>query len=165
MNGDEPRFYGKYRGKVTHNADTDGLGRIQATVLEVYGTNDSPWALPSVPYAGNLVGLMLIPPVGAWVWFEFEHGNPNTPIWSGCFWETGQAPAPAATPTTKVLQTDTVTITIDDQQPGQGSITIETDAGCHLSISGNSIEIANGQGKIAFSAKTVSVNDGALEVT
>jgi uncharacterized protein involved in type VI secretion and phage assembly len=162
---DERLFFGKYRGQVTHNNDTDNLGRIRATVLEVYGTKDSPWALPSVPYAGNNVGVMLIPPVGAWVWFEFEHGKPNTPIWSGCFWGPKQK-APAGSPTKKVLAFDTVTITIDDSQPGQGNIAIETDASCHLSIAGNTIEITNGKGStIKFSTNTVSINDTALQVT
>jgi uncharacterized protein involved in type VI secretion and phage assembly len=162
---DDQRFYGKYRGIVTQNQDTDGLGRIQATVLEVYGTNDSPWALPSVPYAGDKVGLMLIPPVGAWVWFEFEHGNPDTPIWSGCFWETNQT-RPAGSPAKKVLAFDTVTITIDDSQQGQGNIAIETDASCHLSIAGNTIEITNGKGStIKLDGTTVSINDTGLQVT
>ena len=34
-----------------------------------------------------------IPPVGANVWVEFEGGDPDYPIWSGCFWGTGEVPA------------------------------------------------------------------------
>ena len=76
---DEQLFFGKYRGQVTKNNDTNGLGRIRATVLDVYGTNESPWALPCVPYAGDKVGLMLIPPVGAWVWFESDSSSYGLP--------------------------------------------------------------------------------------
>jgi uncharacterized protein involved in type VI secretion and phage assembly len=169
---DGRRFYGKYRGKVTHNDDPDGLGRIQATVLEVYGKNDSPWAWPCVPYAGNGVGLMLLPPKGAWVWMEFEHGKPDVPIWSGCFWETGQAPKPQTIPTNpalKLLKTDSVTISIDDQNPGQGSIVIQTAAKASLTIQGNTITLDNaGQptaAKVDMSGNKVSVNNGDLEVT
>lgn len=162
---DEQLFFGKYRGQVTKNNDTDGLGRIRATVLDVYGKNESPWALPCVPYAGDKVGLMLIPPVGAWVWFEFEQGRPKKPIYTGCFWESNQT-RPAGSPTKKVLAFDTVTITIDDSQQGQGNIAIETDASCHLSIAGNTIEITNGKGStIKLDGKTVSINDTGLQVT
>jgi uncharacterized protein involved in type VI secretion and phage assembly len=163
-------FHGKFRGKVTHNDDSDGLGRIQATVLEVYGSKDSPWALPSVPYAGDNVGLMLIPPVGAWVWFEFEHGNPDVPIWTGCFWEKGQTrPFPKATATTKILKTDSVTITIDDTNSGQGSITIKTAANASLTIKGNSITVVNTDqtpaAKVELSGGTVNINGNSLEVS
>ncbi len=166
MMGERP-FYGKYRGQVTQNQDQEGLGRVRATVVEVYGANDSPWALPSVPYAGDQVGMMLIPAVGAWVWVEFEHGDPESPIWSGCFWERGQTrPFPASTDTTKILKTDTVTITIDDSQSGQGSIKIETTAGAVVTIQGQSITLDNGSSAtVGLSGSTVQLNNTALQVT
>ena len=43
--------------------------------------------------AGNGVGFFAIPPKGANVWVEFEGGDPDQPIWSGCFWGIGEAPA------------------------------------------------------------------------
>jgi uncharacterized protein involved in type VI secretion and phage assembly len=165
----EARFYGKYRGQVTHNADPNGLGRIQATVVEVYGKNDSPWALPCVPYAGDNVGLMLIPPEKAWVWLEFEHGNPDVPIWTGCFWESGQTrPFPKATATTKILKTDSVTITIDDTTASQGSITITNASKASVAINGNSITIVNkdqAPAKIEFTGGSVKINDTSLEIS
>ena len=47
------------------------------------GDKETAWALPSVPYAGNGVGFVFIPPIGTNVWIEFENGDPDTPIWSG----------------------------------------------------------------------------------
>ena len=48
----------------------------------------SSWALPCVPLAGPLMGMYVVPPpVGAGVWVEFEQGNPDKPIWVGCFWD------------------------------------------------------------------------------
>ena len=59
-------------------------------------TDDSGWALPAVPYAGDGVGFFMIPPIGASVWIEFEHGDPDYPIWTGCFWaDAGPAAGPA----------------------------------------------------------------------
>src|SRR5690242_16334218 len=92
MNGQGPPFYGKYRGVVTDNADPLMLGRVRAKVQDVLGDNESGWALPSSPYAGDGVGLFLIPPKDALVWVEFEHGDPDYPIWSGCFWSEGHIP-------------------------------------------------------------------------
>lgn len=159
------QFLGKYRGVVTDNQDPSMLGRIRAKVQDVLGDNDSGWALPCVPYAGSSVGLFLIPPVKASVWIEFEHGNPDYPIWSGCFWAQGEVPVSPAVPEKKVLKTDIGTITLDDT-PGAGGITIETNAGMKIAITTSGIEIDNGQGgTVKLSGPKVSINDTALEVT
>ena len=165
MNGKGPPFYGKYRGVVTDNRDPLMLGRIRARVPDVYGEEESGWAMPSMPYAGNGVGLFLIPPVNASVWFEFEHGDPDYPIWTGCFWAQGELPATPATPETKVLKTDVGTITLNDL-PGAGGITVETKAGMKIVINVTGIEINDGQGaSVKLTGPQVSVNNGALEVT
>jgi uncharacterized protein involved in type VI secretion and phage assembly len=80
------QFHGKYRGRVEDNNDPLKLGRILAMVPAVAGARTN-WALPCAPYAAPQVGSLLVPPVGALVWIEFEAGDPNTPIWSGCFWQ------------------------------------------------------------------------------
>jgi len=160
-----PPFYGKYRGIVSDNKDSQMLGRIQAKVPDIFGENVSGWALPSSPYAGNGVGLFLIPPVDAWVWIEFEHGDPEYPIWSGCFWSEGQTPVTPALPEKKVLKTDIGTLTLDDTQ-GAAGIRIETTAGMKIVINSQGIEIDDGQnGTIKLSGPTVSINGTALEVT
>ena len=166
MNGSSgPPFYGKFRGVVSDNRDPLMLGRITAKVQDVFGDESSGWALPALPYAGNGVGLFLVPPTGASVWIEFEHGDPDYPIWTGCFWAQGELPATPALAEQKVLKTDACTITLDDT-PGVGGITIETSAGAKIKFTVTGIEIDNGMGgKIAMTGPQVSVNDGALEVT
>ena len=164
MGDDCPTFYGKYRGVVTDNDDTErGLGRIKVRVPDVLGDQKSGWALPALPYAGDSVGLFLIPPVDAFVWVEFEHGNPDYPIWTGCFWLSDTAVPPEASgPNVKLLRTESATITIDDDE---GSITIENDSGMQIVMDSEQIEISKGKQKITISAKSVSVDDGALEVS
>ena len=165
MNGLGPPFYGKYRGFVTDNRDPLQLGRVRARVQDVYGDQESGWAMPCVPYAGKDVGLFLIPPADALVWFEFEHGDPDYPIWTGCFWATGELPALPAAAEKKVLKTEASTITLDDT-PGAGGVTIETKAGMKISLGTQGIEINDGQGgAIKLTGPQVSVNNGALEVT
>ena len=116
------QFFGKYRGKVENNVDPMQLGRVQVGVPAVLGGGRLSWAMPCVPYAGPGVGFFAIPPVGANIWVEFEDGKPDSPIWSGCFWGTGEAPALAAE--TKVFKTDCITLTFSDM-PGAGGVTLE----------------------------------------
>ena len=138
-------------------------GRVRAKVPAVFGDEDTGWALPSVPYAGNGVGFFFIPPVDANVWMEFEGGNTDSPIWTGCFWGTAEAPALPAIPDTKIIKTDTATIKLDDL-PGVGGITIETTSGLKIVMNVSGIEISNGAGNIKVTAASVSVNNGALEI-
>ena len=159
------KFYGKYRGVVTDNSDPKSLGRVRAKVQDVLGENESVWATPCVPYAGKGVGLFLIPPTGASVWFEFEQGDPDHPIWSGCFWAEKEPPATAAGAEVKVLKTDAATITINDKA-GAEAVTIETTNGQKIKLTATDIEIDNGKGAtIKLSGSTVKINDQALEVT
>ncbi len=157
------KFFGKYRGTVANNVDPEQRGRVQAKVPDVLGDNTSSWALPAVPYAGKNVGLFLIPPTDALVWIEFEQGDPDYPIWSGCFWAEGDAPATPGLAQTKVLKTDIATITINDQQ-GAGSISIETTNNLKIVMDTQGIELSNGSQKVTLSSASVSINNGALEV-
>jgi hypothetical protein len=162
------RFYGKYRGKVENNIDPLMLGRIQVSAPAVLRDATLAWATPCVPYAGAGVGLFLIPPKGANVWVEFEGGDPNKPIWSGCFWGIGEVPAQPAIPQMKVLKTDGVTLTLNDL-PGAGGVTIEvgppyTATPLKLVLNSAGIEISNAAASVKLTPATVSLNNGALEV-
>ncbi|ALF52891.1 baseplate assembly protein [Nostoc piscinale CENA21] len=158
------QFFGKYRGRVENNIDPLQLGRLQVSVPAVLGEGRNSWAMPCVPYAGVGVGFFVIPPNGANLWVEFEGGNPDYPIWAGCFWGTGEVPALPAAAEVKVLKTDVGSITLNDL-PGVGGISIETNAGMKIAISATGIEISNSLSKIQLTGPQVSVNDGALEVT
>jgi hypothetical protein len=158
------QFFGKYRGQVANNIDPMQLGRIQVSVPAVLGDGQLSWAMPCVPYAGSGVGLFAIPPIGANVWVEFEGGDPDFPIWSGCFWGVAEVPAVPALAEIKVFKTDSVTLTLNDL-PGVGGFTLETLSGQKITVTALGIEINNGQGAvIKLTGPQVSVNNGALDV-
>jgi hypothetical protein len=162
------QFFGKYRGKVESNVDPYQQGRVQVSVPDVLGQGRLSWAMPSVPYAGPGVGFFAIPPVGANVWVEFEAGKPQKPIWSGCFWGKGEAPAQPAVAQTKVLKTDGVALQINDL-PGAGGFTLEVGSPVvptplKMGFSASGIEISTGAASVKLTPVSVSVNNGALEV-
>ena len=161
-------FFGKCRGKVENNLDPLLLGRIQVSVPAVLGESRLAWATPCVPYAGPGVGFFAIPPVGANVWVEFEGGNPDYPIWSGCFWGIGEVPALPPIPQVKVLKTDGITVTLSDL-PGVGGLTIEVAppvvaTPLKLAFTATGIEISNVAASVKLTPVSVSINGGALEV-
>lgn len=161
-------FYGKYRGTVANNIDPMQQGRIQVRVPAVLGDGQLSWALPCVPYAGSGVGFFAIPPVGANVWVEFEGGDPNVPIWTGCFWGVGEVPALPALPQMKVWKTDAITLTLSDL-PGIGGVTLEVNPPAvpiplKLVFDASGIALTNSAASVKLTPVSVSVNDGALEV-
>ena len=162
------QYFGKYRGKVENNLDPMQLGRVQVSVPAVLGAGRLSWAMPCAPYAGPGVGFFAIPPVGANIWVEFEGGDTDYPIYSGCFWGVGEVPALPAVPQMKVLKTDGITLTLSDL-PGAGGFTLEVGPPVvpmplKLVCNAAGIEITNGAASVKLSPVSVSLNNGALEV-
>ena len=163
-----PRFYGKYRGTVKNNIDPLFQGRVQVECPAVLGDGRMSWAMPCTPYAGDGVGLFLVPPNGASVWVEFEGGDPDRPIVGGCFWEIGQVPAAPAVPQMKVLKTESIDITLYDM-PALGGVALSiatptVAVPIDISATSSGVQISVGNSKVVLSGVSVSINDGALEV-
>lgn len=162
----ERRFYGKYRGVVTANADPLGLGRIRANVPDVMGSNDeSGWALPCVPFAGKDMGFFAMPDIGTGVWIEFEQGDPDYPIWSGCWWGTQeQVPQEVANAadTRAIIKTKQgQSILFDDAD--DGGIIVQTTQQRKIMLNTNGGEIviqAGGAGQITIK----TVGEGMITV-
>jgi uncharacterized protein involved in type VI secretion and phage assembly len=162
------KFFGKYRGTVTDIQDPLMTLRIRAKVPDVMGDLESGWAMPSVPFGGSGMGFFALPKVGAGVWIEFEHGDPDYPIWTGCwFGSMAELPSDLLAPPYKKVMFVTEgghKVTLDDT-PGIGGITLETSGGQKIVMNATGIEIDNGMGaKFKMTGPQVSVNDGALDV-
>jgi len=177
MNGNEmaggnagDAFYGKYRGIVSDIQDPRRVGRIKARVPDVLGDQESGWAMPCAPFGGSGIGFFALPSVGAGVWIEFEYGDPDYPIWSGCWWGSEAEMPPvvlAPAPYKKlVIMTEAGNSIVLDDTPGTGGIILETAGGQKIKMSAAGIEIDNGRGgSIKLTGPQVSINGGALEVT
>jgi len=145
------RFFGKYRGTVT-DIDASTL-RIKANVPAVLGQQGTGWCMPCVPYAGPNVGMAFLPEVGAGVWIEFEGGDVSYPIWTGCYWRTGEQPSDAS-PAVK-------TILLDDDA---GSITITDSNQNQVTMNASGLTLTRGSSTVQLTDAEVNVNKGALEV-
>jgi uncharacterized protein involved in type VI secretion and phage assembly len=165
------QFFGKYRGIVTDNNDPLMIGRVRARVPDVMGGDESGWAMPCAPFGGDGMGFFAVPISGAGVWIEFEHGDPDYPIWSGCWW--GSVPEVPPTllvpppPSGKVLvRTNAGHSVLIDDTPGVGGVTLETSTGQKIVLSSLGIEIDNGMGaSIKLTGPQISMNNGALDIT
>lgn len=149
------QFLGKYRGKVVDDRDPDHLGRVKVEVPEVYGEKtpeELPWATPCVPYAGKDIGFFTIPPKGANIWVEFEKGESDKPIWSGCFWGKDELPQNAQVKEphkVQVFRTKGITCTLSNLGENKG-VTLEVESPVvqnplKLIFNGEGIEMNNNQ--------------------
>ncbi len=165
------KHFGKYRGTVINNIDPMNTGRLMVQVADVSNVIPSTWAMPCFPFAGIQNGFFAVPEIGSGVWVEFEQGNPDYPIWVGCYYgSAAEVPAMAlATPPglqgIVIQTTGQNTLMISDTPGPTGGILLKTSTGAMLSISDTGIIISNGQGAtILMNGPAVTVNEGALEV-
>jgi Type VI secretion system/phage-baseplate injector OB domain len=166
------RFVGKYRGKVIENVDPLFQGRIIADVPSVSGSLLN-WALPCTPYAGLDVGFYAIPPIGANVWVEFEGGDPNYPVWVGCFWgpeDILHVPEPPP-PETKVFKTEFITMILNDL-PEVGGFTLKclppaVDVPLTMTFDSTGITILCPESTIKMTPETITltVPESVIEMT
>ncbi len=166
-------YYGKFRGKVVDPLDPLQLGRIIALVPAISEMPLS-WALPAAPYAGRGVGFFAIPPVGANVWIEFEGGDVNYPIWTGCFWGEGEVPAEPALPTTIMLKTTLGTFSINDldaelklslEAPDGLMSLVMNPTGIKLSLNEVSISITQEAITLSHAPSTVEITPEGITVS
>ena len=160
------QFFGKYRGKVTGTKDEKNLGRIQVEVPAVLGEGKNSWAMPCVPYAGKDIGFFTVPPKGSKVWVEFEGGDPNYPIWSGCFWGEGELPKALQNlkeeEKIQVFRTHGITFTLSNLE-GKKGVTLEVESPTvqrplKMIFDANGIEINNNNETIAkLTADTIEL--------
>lgn len=172
------RYYGKYRGMVVNNVDPKGQGRLLVTVPQISPLPLAAWAMMCTPVGGPQHGMFSVPPPLSGVWVEFEQGEIDYPIWTGCLLGSGlDAPrkAPAANPLLQsiTLQTPTQNSVVISDAPGpSGGVQIEVRTGAKITVTDLGIELSNGFASIKMigdailiDASIVNINNGALLIT
>lgn len=166
------KFYGKYAGIVTLNVDPELRGRILCTVPDVAGFVPTTWCEVCAPLAGPTgppMGCYMVPPIGAGVWVEFQNGDPNKPIWSGCRFATSNAPtlALAGLPLSPTIVMQTAgqnTFAISDVPGPLGGIILKSGLAT-LIVNQTGIYIQNGAGaSIKMVGPGIDFNMGALTI-
>jgi uncharacterized protein involved in type VI secretion and phage assembly len=167
-------FYGKFRGTVINNLDPDMRGRLLLSVPDVLDLIPSSWAEPCVPLAGPTgppMGVYMVPPIGAGVWVEFEHGSADRPIWVGCRWGLASDVPPlskAGLPVSPNIVMQTVgqnSFVISDLPGPTGGIMLKSATGASLIVNDTGIYIQNGKGAtITLVGPTITINNGALTI-
>jgi hypothetical protein len=175
MTASEP-YYGKYRGTVIQNIDPELRGRLQVEVPDVMSVIPSTWAEPCVPLAGVTgfpMGIYVVPPIGAAVWVEFEHGDPNLPIWTGCRFPTSADVPPMAlaglpTDANIVMQSlakHMVMISDMPPTPATGGIVLQSFTGAYIVVNDSGIYLNNNKGAtISMVGPQIDLNFGALTI-
>jgi uncharacterized protein involved in type VI secretion and phage assembly len=165
------KYYGKYRATVINNIDPMQIGRIQVIVPDVSNVIPTSWAMPCVPVAGIQMGVYTVPPIGSGVWVEFEQGDPDYPIWVGCFWGTAAEVPALARMVPPVLAGITLQttlqngLTVNDVPGPTGGIMLKSATGATIIVNDTGIYIQNGKGaSIVMVGPAVTINNGALAI-
>ena len=165
------KYWGKYRGMVINNVDPMQMGRLMVQVPDVTSLIPGTWAMPCVPVAGIQNGMVALPMIGSGVWVEYEQGDPDFPIWVGCFWGSAAElpalshltpPAISAITFQTPLQNG---LSISDLPGPTGGIMLKSTTGASIIVNDTGIYIQNGKGaSIVMAGPSVTVNAGALVV-
>ncbi|MDH3404188.1 MAG: phage baseplate assembly protein V [Acidobacteriota bacterium] len=161
------KYYGKFRGFVTDNADPEQRGRLRLRIPSVLGDGESGWALPCLPFGGLAdQGLFLVPEIDAQVWVEFEEGDVSLPIWTGTFWQqSADTPEEAKLdePTTRLLKTPSGHLVQFDDADGEERFYLSHPAGAEMEIdSAGTVTVTDAQGavvKLDADAGEVTIED------
>jgi hypothetical protein len=175
LSGDR-KFHGKYRGTVVNNVDPLLRARVLCTVPAVFGPSVSTWCEACTPLAGPPgppMGVYMVPPPGTGVWVEFENGDPNYPICSGCRFSTGDAPPLAlvgnpADPNICIQSLLQHMVMISDMPPTPvtGGIMLKSTTGAMIVVNDSGIYLSNGKGAtITMVGPAINFNLGALVIT
>ncbi len=156
-------YFGKYRGIVTNVDDPNNQCRIKARVDGVLNGQETGWALPVAPFAGDGHGMVMLPAVGSGVWIEFEAGRLDNPLWSGAWWAGGQRPNPQGANVRVIVSENGHTVILDDEKD-ELKLVHGSQGGPSITLSGSEIVLSCGACEIKISTDDISLNNGQIKI-
>lgn len=154
-------YHGKYRGLVTDVADPDNRCRIKARVPGLLDDQETGWAMPVLPFAGDGHGMVMLPSVGSGVWIEFEAGRLDLPLWCGGWFANGQRTDPQGEKVRVIVSETGHRFVLDDDA---GEVIVKHSGGAEIKLTASGIELSFQACKIEISATAISLNNGLIKV-
>jgi hypothetical protein len=117
--------------------------------------------------------MVAMPPIGAGVWIEFEQGDPDYPIWTGCYYSTRAevppmiqlVPPPIPAMTMQTVLQNSIQLSDAPPSPVSGGIILRSATGAAIIVNDSGVYISDGKGAmITMIAGVVTVNMGALVI-
>ncbi len=156
-------YFGKYRGIVTDVDDPNNQCRIKARVDGLLNGQETGWALPVAPFAGDGHGMVMLPKVGSGVWVEFEAGRLDHPIWSGAWWGSNQRPDPQGSQVRVIVSENGHKVILDDEHDEIKLIHGATN-GPEIKLTDSEIVLTCGSCEIKISTDDISLNNGQIKI-
>jgi hypothetical protein len=104
----------------------------------------------------------MLPQVGDGVWIEFEAGQLQHPIWSGCWFQSGQRPDPQGDKVRVIVTGMGHKFVLDEEN---NEIKLIHPMGGELTIGATEIVITLGACELKMSPTEISLNQGMVKVT
>ena len=154
------KAYGVFIGIVSERDDTDGLGRVKAT-LPAYGNRETDWVRVVVPYGGAAGagghGFSWVPEKGDEVLIAFVQDDPKVPVIIGCLYSQKQKP-PTKKADEHVLQSRAGHTIIVSDEAGKERIEIRAKSGQQITIDETSGTVTlKGTQKVVIDAPSVEL--------
>ncbi len=95
------------------------------------------------------------------MWIEFEGGDVSYPIWTGCFWRSGELPSDASPTTRGVVTAAPHKLLFDDDGD---EVHIEDSNGGKTAFTSDGVKASTDSASVAIGSDGVSINDDAFKV-
>jgi len=162
---------GKLKAIVVDNQSPTqpGLLKLQPLAADGAGSDNTFWAEPCVPIAGEHSHCYWMPEVGSLVWYEHVGGSAHDYVWCGCVWgENPTLGSSDAVPAKRLLRFKDMEVLFDEDA---GSLTLKNGDSASIEITGDTITlkasniVLSSQGnEVKLSASGLDALSGALKV-
>ena len=156
------KYFGLYRGIVTNVNDPLNFGRVKAKIHELFSSDEeTDWAAYCSAFAGGGSGWFFLPDIGDCLWFSFEAGDINKPIWLGFAYSNADKIPAGAGKTKRVLKSKSGhQIVFDDTS---GRLLIQDKSGQRIEWDANKSTITiESKQKVIVNAPLADIGQGQL---